>query len=183
MEASIDICGKYKGALIGHVVGQISVLSKRVKDQIPATNHLVTDQIWIKGRCKRELLEQCDRAALAASTGQLHQAIVAASASYTEFFPAGDVFEEAFESVQLASGIFKSARSTIVLIAYLHVCQELKGEIQLKEAAVLAAKNADVPKPVRDCVLALSVKAKAAEAAPPPPEAKRRRLGTNMTHA
>ena len=176
VDTSIKICDKYKHVAMEHVATQIGVLSKQVKKCTPTYGHMVSDTIWIKGRCKRELLEQWDRAALAKYTGQLHQTIAAASAAYDAFLPVGPKFEQAFECIQLANGIFQVAREAIILLAHLHVCQELKGEAQLAEAEKLFAKQANVPKTVQECIAGLNAKATALKETATPPPIKKRRL-------
>ena len=166
----------YKVEIFNHLVKRLVSLAEAVSLMTPLTSHLVNDKSWIKGQCKKKLLDDCDRQSLIASAQNLHEALFAAASSYHKWFGDHLTIADAYEPVSAANEIFKEARRVITLISHLHVCQALRGEEQLTEASTLHQKQQTVPKPIRDCIAALHAKAEAAKSVRSIASPKRRRL-------
>ena len=176
VEAVGAVSTRYKRGILGHVVTGVGKLAEEVGVRCDSTGHLINDNQWLKGKCKRVLLEQFDRAGLARQAGDLHRAIKAVTQTFTQFFPGPATIEAEYEDVASASGVFTSARDKVSLIAHLHVCQGLSGQTQLDEAEALFKKDQPVPKPLKEFIANLNTRAQAAKQTPTESVGKRRRV-------
>ena len=134
---------KVKKVVVGHLVANIDDRAGLVKDRTPASSHIVNDKQWIKGQCKKKLLQQTDRVALAQEAGELHMALFNANRCYGILYPGTASIGEAFDEISAAAGVYESAKSQVILISHLHVCQDLKDAEQLREFINTLALKAD----------------------------------------
>ena len=116
---------------------------------VPRTDHIVNEKTWTRGQCKSQLLTKVGQVALSKMAGCLHAAIFNASKRWRSIGSCDGELASKFEVVTAAANVYQSAKAVVVLIKHLHVCQILSGDEQLKEAAALHAKDANVPAPVK----------------------------------
>ena len=162
--------------MVDHLVANIDARAGLLKDRTPASSHIVNDKAWIQGQCKKKLLQQTDRVALAQEAGELHFALFNANRCYGILYRGTASIGEEFDEVSAAAGVYESAKSQVILISHLHVCQDLKDAEQLKEAKALHLKDVAVPFPVKEFIRTLALKADTLEAAISPAVKKRKMM-------
>ena len=129
--------------------------SKELRGLIPDHQHIANDQVYLKGKCKQELLDKVDRTALGVAAVVLHRTLVQFGTDYTAMGNEGKPDSD-YEQLVECGSIFKAAKQAISVIAHVHVIQGLKGTQQLDEAIkVDASKPQGIPKPLVDALASL----------------------------
>lgn len=138
-----DVCGKIKTWSlkqlvvndIGNLAGTVSDLTHKLK-----TEHLVNDNIFLKGQCKKELLNGDSRQILGARASELHVALFNLSKCYANFWD-GPKVEDEFEEVLSYNLVLEKAKQTLTIIAYVQVILSHSGNTQYESAKQLKEKN------------------------------------------
>ena len=84
--------------------------------------------------------------------------------------------DEKYETIRSNQTVFDITKKAVIVMACLHVLQNMSGASQLTEAETLKDKVGGAPVPLRDAIAALAAKHKM----PAEPAAKRRKMKSGL---
>ena len=174
LQALSDTFEKMKSSLVDRVVSEISSMSDNLQKATPKISHLINESSWIKGQCKKYLLQGADRAGLANGSIALHKALQNIAKDYSKLGCGCGRIDRDYDAIQAAQGVFDGARHVVQTIAHLHVLQVMTGQQQLQEAVELHAKDLAVAKPLKEALASLATKSLAQGQSPDQPSKKRK---------
>ena len=147
-----------KKVLFLAIVASVQELAEKVRGQTPKWSHVVFDTVWIKGMCKKHLIDGLDRSTLSKSTTELHRALFHANDLHGKFGLGPATMDSQYEACELAKCVFEEAKQTITVVAHVHVLQVLKANEQLVEAVKLDQKDSKVPQTLKAAIQVLALK-------------------------